>query len=284
MVQLLVRLVLGLLFAGFGLLNYFGSVSENPITGEKQRVAMSAQQEITLGQQGRAEVLAEVGRLYPSDRIQAYIDQVGQAVVQQSEVSQSPYPFEFHVLDAPETINAFALPGGQIFITSGLLARLDSEAQLAGVLGHEVGHVIARHGSEHLARRQLGASLVNAIAVASSSNDPGSGRQAALIAQAVNQLVNLRYGRKDELESDLLGFEFMTAADYNPQGIVELMEILGTAKSGGRSPEFLNSHPNPDNRIGRLEDLIRQTYPQGIPPVLEEGEQDFAQTMQPQEP
>lgn len=281
MSKLLVRLVLGLVFAVFGLLNYCGTVSENPITGESQRVALSVQQEIVLGQQGRQEVAAQFGGLYPNEALQNYIDQVGQQVVQQSEASSSAYPFEFHLLDAPETINALALPGGQIFITTGLLSRLNSEAQLAGVLGHEVGHVVARHGAEHLARRQLGSALVNAIAIAS-SDDPRNARQTALIAQAVNQLVNLNYSRDDELESDRLGFQFMTTANYNPQGIVELMEILNSAQSGGRSPEFLNTHPNPGNRVARLEELINETYPNGIPPGLEQGEQNFAQIVQPQ--
>ncbi|NEP17271.1 MAG: M48 family metalloprotease [Leptolyngbya sp. SIO4C1] len=279
--QLLVRLFLGLLFAVFGLLNYFTNVSENPVTGEKQRISLSPEQEIILGQQGKQEVLAEYGGLYRSPVLQRYVDQVGQAVVEQSIAAQTPYPFEFHVLDDPATVNAFALPGGQIFITTGLLAQLDSEAQLAGVLGHEVAHVVARHGSEHLARQQLGAALVNAIGVAA-SEDARSAQQAAMIAQAVNQIVNLRYGREDELESDRLGFEFMTEADYNPVGIVELMAILTESQSRGRPPEFFSTHPNPDNRIERLEALIDETYPSGIPATLEEGEQSYARIAQPQ--
>ncbi|MGB7441984.1 MAG: M48 family metallopeptidase [Coleofasciculaceae cyanobacterium] len=279
MSKLLIRLALGLVFAVFGLFNYFGNVAENPVTGEKQRVALSPQQEITLGRQGRQEVATKFGGLYPNQALQDYIDQVGQEVVQQSGASESPYPFEFHLLNDPKTVNAFALPGGQIFITSALLSRLNSEAQLAGVLGHEVGHVIARHGAEHLARRQLGSALVNAIGIAA-SDDPRNAQQAAVIAQAVNQVVNLKYGREDELESDRLGFQFMTAADYNPEGIVELMQILNSAQSGGRPPEFLSTHPNPGNRVARLEGLIEQKYPNGIPPALEEGEQDFAQAVQ----
>lgn len=283
MSKLVVRLLLGVVFAIFGLVNYCSSVTENPITGESQRVALTPQQEIVLGQQGRKDVVAEFGGLYPNESLQSYIDDVGQSVVQQSEASESPYPFEFHVLDAPETVNALALPGGQIFITSGLLSRLDSEAQLAGVLGHEVGHVVARHGAEQLARRQLGATLVGAIGVAASGDDPQSARQAALIAQAVNQLINLNYSRNDELESDRLGFQFMTKADYSPQGLVELMQVLSQAgESGGRPPEFLSTHPYPDNRIARLEEQIEDEYPNGIPPELDEGQQDFAQAMPPQ--
>jgi predicted Zn-dependent protease len=276
MARLLIRLILALVFAVVGVFNYVGTVSENPITGERQRVQLTPEQEIVLGQEARGEMIAQFGGLYPDETVQSYIDRIGQQVVQQSVAAETPYPFEFSVLNDPNTINAFALPGGQVFITAALLSRLSSEAQLAGVLGHEVGHVVARHGAEHLARQQLGVALVNAIALAA-SDDPSSGRQAAILAQAVNQLVNLRYGREDELESDRLGFELMTAADYTPEGLVELMEILNSAASGGRSPDFLSTHPNPRNRVERLEELIAETYPNGIPPELEAGEAEFAQ-------
>lgn len=281
--SLLVRLGLGLLFVIFGLFNYWGNVSENPITGEKQRVALSPEQEIIIGQQGRQEVLAEMGGLYPDQALQAYIDEVGQQVLQESQASQSPYPFEFHLIDDPNTINAFALPGGQVFITTGLLKTLDAESQLAGVLGHEIGHVVARHGAEHLAKQQLGAILVNAIGIAASENYD-SGRQAAVIAQAVNQLVSLNYSREDELESDRLGFQFMTDANYNPKGLVELMQIFESAESRGQPPEFLSTHPNPGNRVTRLQDIIQETYPNGIPEPLVEGEQEFSQTVTPRLP
>lgn len=281
--SLLVRLFLGFLFAVFGLLNYWGNTSYNPITGEEQRVALSPEQEVVLGQQGRQEVLAQMGGLYPSSELQTYIDQVGQRVLQQSQASQAPYPFEFHVLDDLETINAFALPGGQIFVTTGLLEAMDTESQLAGVLGHEIGHVVARHGAERLAKQQLGAMLVNAIGVATSDERQG-GQQAAVIAQAVNQLISLNYSREDELESDRLGFEFMTAADYNPEGLVELMQIFEAAESRGRPPEFLSTHPNPGNRVARLEGIIQENYPNGIPDPLTEGEQEFLQTVDPELP
>ncbi|WAL59599.1 M48 family metallopeptidase [Thermocoleostomius sinensis] len=283
MARLLIRFVLALIFVVIGLFNYATNVSENPVTGERQRVQLTPEQEIVLGQQARAEMAAQFGGLYPDETVQDYIDRVGQIVVQDSIASESPYPFEFHVLNDPQTINAFALPGGQIFITVALLSRLTTEAQLAGVLGHEVGHVVARHGSEHLARQQLGRALVNAIVIAA-SDDPNSSQQASILAQAVNQLVNLRYGRADELESDRLGFQFMTEAEYTPIGIVELMQILNSAQQGGRPPEFLSTHPNPRNRVERLEALIAETYPNGVPPELREGELEFAQEVQPRLP
>ena len=273
--RLIVRLGIGLLFALFALFNYYGNVTENPITGEKQRVQISPRQEIVLGMQSREQLAAQHGGLYPDRNLQNYLDRVGKRVVEQSVAGKSTYPFEFHLLRDPQTVNAFALPGGQVFITAAMLSRLNSEAQLAGVLGHEVGHVIGRHGAEHLARRQLGAALVNAVGVAA-SDDPQSGRQAAIVAQAVNQLVNLKYGREDELESDRLGLQFMTQAGYNPQGIVELMQILKSVGAGSRPPEFLSSHPDPGNRVAQLRQIISQTYPSGIPPQLETGKQKFA--------
>ncbi len=277
MSRLLIRLAIGAIFAIFGMFNYFTNVSENPITGEKQRVQLSSEQEIVIGRQSAPQMAAQHGNLYPDRALQDYVDQVGNTVVQNSAAKDSPYPFEFHLLRDPQTINAFALPGGQVFITAALLSRLNSEAQLAGVLGHEVGHVIGRHGAEHLAKQQLGGALVNAVGIAASDR-PGSGRQAAILAQAVNQMVNLKYGRADELESDSLGFQSMTDAGYNPVGIVELMEILNSARgAAGAQPEFMSTHPNPENRIQELIALINQEYPNGVPAQLTEGKDRFAQ-------
>ena len=275
MSRLLVRLIIGAIFAVFGMFNYFTNVSENPITGEKQRVQLSPQQEIIIGRQSAPKMAAQHGNLYPDQTLQDYIDEVGNRVVQNSAAKNSPYPFDFHLLRDPQTVNAFALPGGQVFITAALLSRLNSEAQLAGVLGHEVGHVIGRHGAEHLAKQQLGSALVNAVGIAASDR-PGSGRQAAILAQAVNQMVNLKYGRDDELESDRLGFQFMTEAGYNPIGIVELMKILDSARGGaGGQPEFMSTHPDPGNRIEQLIAIIQQAYPNGIPGQLQQHQDRF---------
>ena len=281
MSRLLVRLIIGAIFAIFGMFNYFTNVSENPITGEKQRVQLSPQQEVVIGLRSRDQMIQQSQGMYPDRTLQEYIDEVGNRVVQNSAAKNSPYPFEFHLLRDPRTVNAFALPGGQVFITAALLDRLNSEAQLAGVLGHEVGHVIGRHGAEHLAKQQLGSALVNAVGIAA-SDDPRSGRQAAILAQAVNQMVNLKYGRDDELESDRLGFQFMTEAGYNPVGIIELMKILDSARGGaGGQPEFMSTHPNPGNRIERLTEIIEQAYPNGIPAQLQERRDRFARVVAP---
>ena len=133
MQRLLIRVGIGVLFALFGVITYFTNVTDNPVTGEKQRIQLSPRQEVALGLQAREKMAAQYGGLYPDSRLQAYIAQVGERVVKQSDASKAPYPFQFHLLSDPKTINAFALPGGQVFITSALLKRLNSEAQLAGV-------------------------------------------------------------------------------------------------------------------------------------------------------
>ena len=279
MASLVVRFVIGLVFAVFGLFNYFGNVTENPVTGESQRVQMTAKQEIVLGMRSREPMAAQHGGLYPDRALQDYVARVGNQIVNNSAASEAPYPYEFHLLRDPRTINAFALPGGQVFITVALMSKLNSEAQLAGVLGHEIAHVVARHGAEHIAKQQLGAAMVNAVGIAASDGTDG-GRNAAILARAVNQMVNLKYGREDELESDRLGFQFMTQAGYNPKGIIELMAILDSAK-GQAQPEFFSTHPNPNNRIERLQEIIDRAYPNGIPRDLREGKESFTQIVAP---
>jgi predicted Zn-dependent protease len=276
-VSLLIRLILGLVFVVGGLFNYYGNTDVNPVTGEKQRVQLTPRQEVVLGLESRQKMAAQYGGLFPDERLQGYVKTVGARVVQRSSAGKSTYPFEFHLLRDPKTVNAFALPGGQIFITAALLGRMDSEAQLAAVFGHEVGHVVGRHGAEHLAKQQLSGSLVNAVGIAASGGNDG-GQNAAMFAQAANQLVNLRYGRKDESESDRLGFKFMTEAGYDPRGSLELMQILAKAGSGGqRPPAMLSSHPDPGNRLEALTALMKQQFPQGIPKTLEDGRDRFAQ-------
>lgn len=276
--SVLIRLILGLVFAIGGLFSYYGTTNVNPVTGENQRVQLTPRQEIVLGLQSRQQMAAQHGGLFPDQGLQNYMDQVGQRIVQRSIASKSPYTYEFHLLRDPRTVNAFALPGGQVFITAALLGQMKSEAQLAAVFGHEVGHVVGRHGAEHLAKQKLGSSLVTAVGVAASGGQDG-GQGAAAIAQAANQLTNLRYGRQDESESDRLGLQFMTEAGYDPRGILEVMQILAKSSGGGRQPEFLSSHPDPGNRLQVLKAAMQKKFPQGIPNNFEDGRDRFTQAV-----
>jgi predicted Zn-dependent protease len=270
--------LIGAVIALFGVLRFTCSRQENPVTGKAQYVMLSPAQESALGLSSARQVASRFGGEVQDRVLAPYVELVGQKLVRSSLAAKAPYKFDFHVLADPRTINAFALPGGQVFITVALLERMRSESQLAGVLGHEIGHVIARHGAQHLAKQQLGGALVTAVQVGSyDPNHPERGRAAAALAMATNTLINLKYGREDELESDGLGFEIMTQAGYDPRGIVELMEILKRAAGGSRQPEFLSTHPDPGNRSERLTQLLKERYPGGMPPALTRNEEAYRQ-------
>jgi predicted Zn-dependent protease len=252
------RILIAVAMAGFALFTYFSSKQNNPITGETQYLAMTVEQEIAMGLQAAPEMAQQFDGLDPDQSLQAQVDQVGQSVVQQSPAGRSPYQYDFHLLADTETINAFALPGGQIFITRALFDRLETEGQLAGVLGHEIGHVVGRHSAEHIAKANLTEGLTGAAVIATyDPNNPAS-MGTAQVAMMIGQLVNMKFGRDDELESDTLGVCFMSNAGYEPQEMTGVMKILESASEGGnRPPEFMSTHPDPGNRIARIEETIQ---------------------------
>ena len=272
------RLVIGLIIAAVSAFFYFSNTQVNPVTGEKQRVAMTPDQEVALGIQSAPQMAEQFGGLLPNSAIQAYVKEIGRRVANPSNAKDSPYRFEFHVLRDSQTVNAFALPGGQIFITAALLKRLENEAQLAGVLGHEVGHVIGRHSAEHMAKAQLTQGLVGAAGVAGSGD--GGGQTAAMIANMVGSMVNMRFGREDELESDILGVRYMLDAGYDPRALKDVMRILAESRSGSPQPEFLSTHPDPGNRTQRIDDEIAKVFTNGVPSNLSLGDQGTFRRMQ----
>src|SRR6185437_11379051 len=177
------------------------------------------EQEIQLGLQSAPRMASDMGgEVDGSDPQAIEVSKVGNRVVSNSDAGQTPYEYKFHLLRDTQTVNAFALPGGQVFITRGLLDRLGNEAQLAGVLGHESGHIAARHAAQQLAQSHLLNDLVLATGVgASNSNHPTEGVAAATIASALSKLETLRYSRADESQADLLGLRFMSQAGYDPR-------------------------------------------------------------------
>jgi beta-barrel assembly-enhancing protease len=255
----------------FGIASYYSKRQHNDITGETQHISLSTDQEIALGLSSAPQMESEMGGADPDPKAQALVQSIGEKVVAGSDARNSAYKFQFHLLADPNTVNAFALPGGPVFITRGLLNRLQNEAQLAGVLGHEVGHVVARHAAEHIAKSQLAQSMVGAVGVAASDNY-GHGQQAAMIAAFVSQMTQLRYGRNDELEADKLGVRFMSEAGYDPRGMLEVMRILEASSKSGQQPEFLSTHPNPGNRLQHIKEEIQASYPNGVPAALKTGE------------
>ena len=263
------RLIMAIAIAAIALIGYFSSRSFNDITGETQHISITKEQEVALGLQAAPQMAQEFGGLSPDQAGQSAVDSVCRQLITTTDVAKSDYPFECHLLADQETVNAFALPGGQVFITQALYDRLETEGQLAGVLGHEVGHVVGRHGAEHIAKQQLTEGLTGAVVVAASDpNDPQHSQYAAQLAILVGQLVNMKYGRDDELESDRLGVRFMTQAGYDPNSLVRVMEILEAASQGPRPPEFFSTHPNPGNRIEKIKQDIATEYPDGLPAGL----------------
>jgi predicted Zn-dependent protease len=265
------RLIIALIIAAVSAMSYCSMNQENPITGERQRVAMSEKDEIALGLHAAPKMVQQHGGLHPDPRGQAHVDRVGgrllgaldQWLASRNPPRKNPFPFEFHLLRDNRTINAFALPGGQVFITEALYRRLQTEGQLAGVIGHEIGHVLSRHGAQRLAKEQLTQGLVGAVGVAGGNVD------SARLAQAVGQLVNMRYGREDELESDSWGVRLCTMAGYNPEAMYGVMDVLEQASKGGGPPEFMSTHPKPANRKDYVRAVIEKEYPEGLPPNLE---------------
>jgi len=254
-------LIVAIVMAGFALCKYYGQSSVNDITGEKQYIAMTPEQEIAMGLQSAPQMAQEMGGLSRNQQATAIVKRVGQKVVQTSGAARTPYKYDFHLLADPETINAFALPGGQIFITEGLFFRLTedgknlSEDMLAGVLGHEVGHVVARHSAERLSQMELAQGLTGAVTMATyDPSNPNSG----YIAQSVANMIQLKYGRDQELQSDYLGVRFMLEAGYDPEDLVHVMEILKQSSGPNRTPEFQSSHPDPENRKEAIEAAIQE--------------------------
>lgn len=232
----------------FALLAITVACAVNPATGRRELMLVSEQQEIQMGREADPQVAAAYG-LVDDAELQAYVSDIGQRMARISE--RPDLPWSFKVVDEPG-VNAFALPGGFIYVTRGILAHFDSEAELAGVLGHEIGHVTARHSASQMSRQQL-----QQVAVVGGMIASETFREYGGIAVAGLQLMNLSYSRDDELQSDRLGLRYMSRVGYDPDALVGVFEMLASvsgSSEGGRVPEWQLTHPYPENR----EDQIRQ--------------------------
>lgn len=222
--------------------------SVNPATGERQLTLISEQQELAMGAEYHEQVLASMPRL-EDEAIQQYVASLGQRLAASSE--RPSLPWTFVVLDDP-SVNAFAIPGGHIYITRGILTHFNSEAELASVLGHEIGHVTGRHSVEQMSKQQL---LNIGLGVGSVVSPEFA--QFGDLAQLGAGLLVLRFSRQDELEADRLGLRYMTGVDYDPDEMSKVFQTLGrvsdAASGGQRLPNWLATHPNPADRFTRIE-------------------------------
>ena len=240
---------LGLLISGL-LFCLFISCAVNPITGEEELMLFPEEQDIKIGRQYAPELEKQMGGKIPDPAIQNYVNYVGQTV---ARISHRPnFEYSFAALN-DKSINAFALPGGYVFVTKGMLQHIDSETQLAAILAHEITHIVARDVSNAMSN-QIGLSLL--LSTVTSEKTPQS---VLMVADLTQQIVSLRYSRKDEREADLGGLDYMAKAGYNPYGMVETMQMLQNLNQT-RPIEFLSSHPSPENRIGYLTQAIQTKY------------------------
>ena len=262
-----IRLLIGAAIALFVVVGYFTQTQVNPVTGQKQRVKLDPQQEVAMGLQSMDQMAGEFGGVSRDPAARALVERVGrrlEAVIDDVYgVQEIPWAFSFTLLEDDQTVNAFALPGGPTFITEALFARLQTEGQLAGVIGHEIGHVLHRHGAERLARQGLLQGLMGAATVA--TGDIG----AAQIGRVVGGSIMMKHGREDEIECDAEGVKLMVEAGYDPRSMIGVMEILKDASGGAsRVPEWQSSHPHPENRAEKIEAVIAEAYPDGLPAGL----------------
>jgi predicted Zn-dependent protease len=222
----------------------------NPVTGKREFSLMSEAQELQIGQEQDAQVRKEMG-VYDDRELQHYVSDLG---LRLARVSERPnLPWHFTVVDVP-AINAFALPGGYIYVTRGILPFLDSEAQLAGVLGHEIGHVTARHAAQQYSRAtgaQLGLILGTILLPQT--------RPFAGLGQSGLGVMFLKYGRDDELQADTLGVKYASAGGWDPAGIPQMLTTLSRVEEASDNkgiPNWLSTHPAPEDRVQRVQESV----------------------------
>jgi len=247
-----------LLALAIALAGLIGGCTTNPATGKKQYIVISPAEEVQIGTDAAPQFISQNGGEIPSDTLRSYVTQVGS---QLAAVSERPdLPWEFHTLNSSQ-INAFALPGGKVFMSRGLLEKMDNEAQLAGVLGHEVGHVTAKHVNDRMVQA-IGWGIIGAgIGIAGQVAEEDWLKVLGVGVGVGGGVYQLSFSRGQELESDELGVRYMTRAGYNPYGQVQVMRILAEASGNPNASDFFSTHPNPGRRIRDLEAHIADRYP-----------------------
>ncbi|MBX3323835.1 MAG: M48 family metallopeptidase [Phycisphaeraceae bacterium] len=235
--------------------------SDNPTLGRSQFALLSRAQEIEIGEQAQAQLSEEYGGRVKNEAVQAYLAEVCMSMVAHTEGDWATLPWEFTLLDSP-VINAFALPGGKTFMSRGLVEKLSNEAELAFIMGHEIGHVTARHGNTRISQ-QIGASvlLVGAGVAAQGSDSEVVRAGVPAVIGAGTGLYLLRYGRNQESESDALGMRYMVRAGYNPLGARGAMQVLADLSQGSeRGAEMFATHPHPERRVADINERIKKHY------------------------
>ncbi len=269
---------LRLFFTAVLLILFVGSctVQKSPITGSKRAYGYSWQQELEIGKEADKQIQQQYG-VYDDGQVQEYVERIGQKVLEVSHMRREDTDpkyrnteFYFRVLNSP-VVNAFALPGGYIYVTRGLLAHLTNEAQLAVVLGHEIAHVAARHASQRAFEQQLGQIALIGGAVAGEELLGVPGQSVLQLGSQAAQFLFLSYGRDDERESDQLGVEYAAMKHYEAEdgaGFFSALERI-SEQSGQSIPSWQSSHPDPSERAKRIPELAQQWEQKGYEQDIE---------------
>lgn len=229
----------------------------NAATGKSQLNLLSRSDEIQIGDDAMPQLIEQYGGEVPDPFLRQYISDLGMELVQQTEGTYKDLPWQFTFLNSP-VINAFALPGGKVFITRGLVEKMTDEAQLAGVLGHEIGHVTAEHADKRISRQLVIQGIAVAGSIAASQSDNNYVRYGVPVLTTGAGVFALTYDRDEELEADSLGMRYMSRAGFDPYGQLQVMEILQEASAGSQPPEFLSTHPHADTRIKKIKKRLKE--------------------------
>jgi len=240
---------------------FFIGCTKAPITGRDQFILITPQQEMQLGYQSAKQILASQ-RISSDPQKNSMVKRVGKRIAQATEQYYKPnFQWEFFVIDNDKEANAFCLPGGKVFVYTGIFKYIDNDDELATVMAHEIGHALARHGAERLSRGQLaqmGGQVLQAAMVGQ-----GNPQNTAMVMQAFGigtQLgVMLPHSRTQELEADHIGLVLAAKAGYNPQAALTFWQKF--SQSDKTPPEYLSTHPAPANRILRIKKLIPKVMP-----------------------
>jgi predicted Zn-dependent protease len=227
--------------------------STNPSTGRAQLDLISSDQVAAMGEQATPELIKEFGGEARSPELRRYVTQVGRRLAKQIEPEYKDVKWEFHTLES-DVLNAFALPPGNVFVTTGLLSRLSNEAELAGVLGHEMGHITAAHVDERVSQQMLAELGLGVLGQTNESQIVNAG------AQLLTQGTLLNFSRDQESEADEQGLKYMNKAGYDPRGMLGVLRVLVEADQGGGAPEFLSTHPDPRRRLNQAQKQIDEKY------------------------
>jgi predicted Zn-dependent protease len=243
-----------------GTLVLLAACSTNPATGRKQFNAINQKEEIAMGIEATPQITQQYGGAVKNQTVQQYVSEIGHKLAAVTEADDPKLPWEFTMLDS-DVINAFSLPGGKVFFSKGLAVKLQNEAQMAAVLGHECGHVTARHINDQMTH-ETEVNLAGGLASVLLEGRGGAigAEVAPQMIQLGGQSVMLRFSRGQENEADALGLRYMTKAGYDPKAMLGVMQVLQEAMKGNTTPEFFSTHPYPESRIKTIEALLQKKY------------------------